>query len=145
VADFYAADRQVVAGPDIDALDPGGRDQDALRSAVASLQSPARQVIAVARIAGPPGREADAAEAWAFELTYYFTRGVGEPPAVSYADSIYTVTGLIQTTHPHDQPVSYFTQDEPWQLDFSFQDHRRLTLRELYERRGIWFDGRDHG
>jgi hypothetical protein len=51
-----------------------------------------------------PGREQEAAEAWAFEMKAYFKRGVGEPPAVAYAAGVYSVTGLIQTTHPGDRP-----------------------------------------
>jgi hypothetical protein len=34
----------------------------------------------------------------------YFKRGVGEPPVVTYAGGVYTVVGLIQTTHPGDRP-----------------------------------------
>jgi hypothetical protein len=63
-----------------------------------------RLVRAAARFAGVPGREQDAAEAWAFEMKAYFKRGVGEPPAVTYAGGVYTVIGLIQTTHPGDRP-----------------------------------------
>jgi hypothetical protein len=62
----------------------------------------AQTVTAVTRFRGGPGREAEAAEAWAFELTYYFTRGVSEPPTVSYANGVYTCTGLMQTTYPGD-------------------------------------------
>lgn len=53
---------------------------------------------------GGPGREADAAKGWAWELGTYFKRGIGEPPVVTYADGIYTVVGLMQTTHPNDHP-----------------------------------------
>lgn len=104
-----------------------------------------RQVTAVVRFTGAPGREREAAEAWAFELTYYFTRGVGEAPRVSYENGIYTCSGLIQTTHTQDCfPVTDFCQDEPWSLSFCLDKDRRATLRELYAHSGIWFDGRDH-
>jgi hypothetical protein len=63
-----------------------------------------RLVHAGARFAGGPGREQEAAEAWAFELKAYFKRGTGEPPVVTYAGGVYTVIGLIQTTHPGDHP-----------------------------------------
>jgi len=63
-----------------------------------------RQVRAGAQFTGRPGREREAAEAWAFEMTAYFKRGVGEQPVVSYAGGVYTVIGLIQTTHPGDHP-----------------------------------------
>jgi hypothetical protein len=62
---------------------------------------------------GGPGREREAAEAWAFEMKAYFKRGVGEQPQVTYANGTYTVIGLIQTTHPGDRPradgVAWFT------------------------------------
>jgi hypothetical protein len=106
-----------------------------------------RQVTAVMEFRGGPGREAEAAEAWAFELTYYFTRGVGEPPLVSYdeAAGIYTCTGLIQTTHPGDGAViREFWDDIRPRLDSILAEGRQRHLRELYPRRGIWFDGRDH-
>lgn len=61
-------------------------------------------VLAGARFTGTPGREAEAAEAWAFEMKAYFHRGVGEPPKVTYDCGTYTVIGLIQTTHPGDHP-----------------------------------------
>ena len=122
-------------------------DSTALREGVAALQTPVRQVTAVCRFRGGPGREAEAAEAWAFELVYYFTRAVSERPQVEYADGIYTCTGLMQTTHPGDRsPVTDFDSgSEPWDLDFGLDADRRERLRELYARRGIWFDGRDHG
>lgn len=63
-----------------------------------------RLVLAGARFSGGPGREREAAEAWAFELKAYFKRGVGEQPEVIFADGVYTVTGLMQTTHPGDHP-----------------------------------------
>jgi hypothetical protein len=112
--------------------------------AVRGQQTPPRQVTAVARFRGGPGREDDAAQAWAFELTYYFTRGVTEPPQVTYADGIYTCTGLMQTTHPGDHPVTDFTRVETWELDFSGDPGRQQRLREMYEQHGVWFDGRDH-
>lgn len=117
----------------------------AFTAAVRDLMTEPRQVTAIARFRGGPGREGEAAEAWAFELTYYFTRGTGEPPAVSYADGIYTVTGLMQTTHPGDREVTDFTSGEPWSLDFGLNPDRQRTLREMYAGRGIWYDGRDHG
>lgn len=63
-----------------------------------------RLVNAGARFTGSPGREREAAEAWAFEMKAYFKRGVGEQPVVTYAGGVYTVVGLIQTTHPGDHP-----------------------------------------
>jgi hypothetical protein len=63
-----------------------------------------RLVRAGARFAGGPGREREAAEAWAFEMKAYFKRGVGEQPLVTYERGTYTVIGLIQTTHPGDHP-----------------------------------------
>lgn len=63
-----------------------------------------RLLRAGARFAGGPGREREAAEAWAFEMKVYFKRGVGEQPHVTYENGVYTVTGLIQTTHPGDHP-----------------------------------------
>ena len=68
------------------------------------LAVPPRQVLASAQFTGAPGREQAAAEAWAFEMKVYFHRGVGEPPVVTYDGGVYTVTGLIQTTHPGDVP-----------------------------------------
>jgi hypothetical protein len=115
-----------------------------LRAAVRGVMTAPRQVTASARFRGGPGREGEAAAAWAFELTYYFTRGVGEPPRVSYEDGIYTVTGLIQTTHPGDGPDNSFTGDEPLLLDSVLRPGRERYLRELYSRRSIWFDGRAH-
>jgi hypothetical protein len=63
-----------------------------------------RLLRAGAQFTGSPGREREAAEAWAFEMKAYFKRGVGEQPVVSYASGVYTVIGLIQTTHPSDHP-----------------------------------------
>lgn len=104
-----------------------------------------RQVTATARFAGPPGMEREAAEAWAFELTYYFTRGVSEPPQVTYEDGVYTCTGLMQTTHPGDHDPVVFDRDAPpWALSFISDENRRQYLRELYGKRARWFDGRDH-
>jgi hypothetical protein len=68
-----------------------------------------RDVIAVARFSGGPGREREAAESWAFELKYYFMRRVGEQPQVAYEDGIYTVTGLMTTSHPFDKDVTEFS------------------------------------
>jgi hypothetical protein len=60
-----------------------------------------RLVLARCWFRGGPGREADAAKAWGWELSTYFKRGVGEPPEVTYEDGVYTVTGLMQTTYPY--------------------------------------------
>ena len=42
----------------------------AFRESVYALMTEPRQVTAIARFRGGPGREQEAAEAWAFELTY---------------------------------------------------------------------------
>lgn len=63
-----------------------------------------RLVLAGAQFTGTPGREREAAEAWAFEMAAYFKRGVGEQPEVTYSGGVYTVVGMIQTTHPGDHP-----------------------------------------
>jgi hypothetical protein len=72
-----------------------------------------RQVRAGAQLAGGPGRELDAAQAWAFELGTYFRRGIEGQPQVMYAGGVYTVIGPIRTTHPGDHPdprgVVWFT------------------------------------
>lgn len=92
-----------------------------------------RDVIAVARFHGGPGRERDAAEAWAFELKYYFRRRVGEQPQVAYKDGVYTVTGLMTTSHPYDTDPTYFDADaEPWDLDFGGAQ-RRKDLMDMYD------------
>lgn len=94
---------------------------------------PSRNVIAVCRFRGAPGRERQAAEAWAFELKYYFGRRVGEQPQVVYEDGIYTVTGLMSTSHPHDtDPTIFDASAEPWSLDFSFKEDRRKSLIAMY-------------
>lgn len=116
----------------------------AFTTAVRDLMTEPRQVTAIARFRGGPGREQEAAEAWAFELTYYFTRCTGEPPTVSYADGIYTCTGIMQTTHPGDREITDFTPDEPWWLDYNLNLGRQRSLREHYPDRGVWYDGRDH-
>lgn len=104
-----------------------------------------RLVTAVLRFHDGPGLEQLAADAWAFELTYYFTRGVGERPRVEYEDGVYTVTGLMQTTHPGDHgPVVDFGgggNSPGWIMSES----RQKTLRDLYRGRPVYFDGRDHG
>lgn len=107
--------------------------------------SEARIVTAVTRFKGSPGREREAAEAWAFELTYYFLRGIGEQPKVEYADGVYICTGLMTTTHPGDKsPVTVFEAiAEPWSLDFSVDAARRERLREWYQDREVYWDGRD--
>ena len=108
----------------------------------------ARLVTAVTRFSGGPGREREAAEAWAFELTYYFKRGVGEQPVVTYdADAgVYTCTGLMATTHPYDtSPVTVFdANSDPWSLDFCADAARQERVRELYPRAGYWWDCREH-
>jgi hypothetical protein len=112
---------------------------------VRSLRTEPKLVTAVFRFYGRPGREREAAEAWAFELTYYFLRGVGEPPVVSYDAGVYTVSGLMQTTHPGDRsPVTVFNGDsEPSSLDFCVNSERQARLRELYATREPRWDGRD--
>lgn len=102
--------------------------------------APLRQVTAVLRFTGTPGQEDRAKEAWAFELTYFFLRGVGEAPRiVSYERGTYTVAGLIQTTHPADRDVTEFTPASS--LDFSLDPGRVEYLKSLYDR-GPKFDGR---
>lgn len=103
--------------------------------------APLRQVTAVMRFTGTPGQEDRAREAWAFELTYFFLRGVGEAPqVVSYENGTYTVAGLIQTTHPADRDVTEFTPASS--LDFCLAPERAEHLKSLYDR-GPKFDGRD--
>jgi hypothetical protein len=110
-----------------------------------STQTVTRLVIAVTRFCGGPGREQEAAEAWAFELTYYFLRGIGEPPQVTYSDGVYTCQGLMQTTHPGDRDVTVFDEGSPpWSLDFTVNPERRAHLRESYQQSDHFFDGRDH-
>lgn len=126
-------------------------DQSRFTAAVRNLalsfephRVPARNVIATARFFGKPGREHDAAEAWAFELTYFFLRGVGEQPAVEYEDGIYTVTGMMTTTHPGDRAVTNFTRELPWDLDFATATWRQTVLRDAYTERALpRFDGRE--
>lgn len=120
-------------------------DADAeFREAIRAIQTEPRIVTAILQFTGPPGMEAEAADAWAFELTYFFTRGVGEAPVVEYENGVYTVSGPIQTTHPHDPDPARFTQEPPWSLAGSMEEGRRKDLRELYGRReGVRFDGRD--
>lgn len=104
-------------------------------------------VIARCRFRGGPGREQEAAEAWAFELTYYFLRGVGEAPQVTYSDGVYTCEGLMSTTHPWDRaPVTDFDSgSEPWDLDFCGDPDRRERLRNLYaDRQPRWDDRQPH-
>jgi hypothetical protein len=99
------------------------------------MATEARVVPAVAFFAGAPGREREAAEAWAFELKFYFRRRVGEQPEVEYKDGIYTCTGLMSTTHPGDTgtPVVFDYLSDPWSLDFSMAPDRRERLREMYD------------
>lgn len=89
-----------------------------------------RDVIAVARFRGGPGRERDAAEEWAFELKYYFMRRVGEQPQVVYEDGIYTVTGLMTTSHPCDTAITEFTP--VFELGFGGPE-RRKALMDMYD------------
>lgn len=79
-------------------------NQDRFDGTTGGVQGPLRHVLASAQLAGPAGQEREAAEAWAFEMKNYFLRGVGEPPVVTWKDGVYTVTGLISTTHPADRP-----------------------------------------
>ena len=103
----------------------------------------ARTVTAVVRFRAGPGREREAAEAWAFELTYYFLRGVGEQPQVTYAGGVYTCTGLMTTSHPGDaDDVTVF--ESTADLDFCMAPDRQKLLRDLYPARGR-FDGRSEG
>lgn len=88
-------------------------------------------MIGVARFAGGPGREREAAEAWAFELTYYFLRRAGEQPQVTYENGIYTVTGLMTTSHPGDKAVTLFTPTAG--LDYCTGEDRRNALMKLYD------------
>lgn len=91
---------------------------------------------AIMKFAGTPGREREAAEAWAFELTYYFLRRVGEQPRVSYANGVYTCEGLMTTTHPGDSyPVTEFDKDAypEANLDFCVSPERRARIRRLYQ------------
>jgi hypothetical protein len=109
-----------------------------------SVKTEIRNVIAVTRFRGGPGREREAAEAWAFELTYYFKRGIGEPPQVTYAGGVYTCRGIMQTTHPGDRDVTVFDEGAPpWDLDYGVNEERRARLRELYKQSDHFFDGRD--
>lgn len=105
-------------------------------------------VTAVCRFRGAPGQEARAAEAWAFDLTYYFLRGVGEAPAVTYSNGVYEVAGLMTTTHPGDQaPVTVFGLGAPpdlaGDLDFCLSPDRVARLRRLYPDRTPRWDGRE--
>ena len=106
-----------------------------------------RNVVAVCWFSGGPGREREAAEAWAFELTYYFLRGVGEPPGVIYADGVYTCSGMMTTTHPGDGPgpVIFDKGGPPWDLNFAMNPHRQARLREQYDGGGERYDGRPAG
>jgi hypothetical protein len=100
-------------------------------------------VEAVTQFRGGPGREQEAAEAWAFELTYYFARGVGEAPQVTYGDGIYTCTGLMTATHPGDTaPITWFDKGRPWDLDFVVDPERRQLLRKLHAECTARWDGR---
>jgi hypothetical protein len=95
----------------------------------------AREVIAIARFRGGPGREAEAAMAWSFELKYYFHRGINpdQPPQVTYEDGVYTCTGTMVTTHPGDRAITIFDEDaDPWDLDFAAGTSRKADLRRLY-------------
>jgi hypothetical protein len=102
-----------------------------------------RNITAICQFRGAPGREREAALAWAFELTYYFLRGVGEAPVVTYAGGIYTCTGLMTTTHPFDRDPTWFDKGSPWDLDYNTNSERAKTLRELYDQGGQRWDGRE--
>jgi hypothetical protein len=110
------------------------------------IHVPASNVIAIMRFYGGPGRERDAAEAWAFEITYYYLRSVGEQPAVEYTDGVYTVSGMMTTTHPCDRAVTDFCPSgTAIRLDDALAPSRRTKLRTIYPSRCTWrFDGRDH-
>jgi len=116
-----------------------------LATAVRDMRTEPRLVTAVFRFSGGPGREEEAAEAWAFELTYYFLRGVGEQPVVTYDAGVYTVSGLMQTTHPGDRsPVTVFNDgSEPSSLNFCTGPDRQARLREMYGGREPRWDGRE--
>lgn len=122
-------------------------DDDEFAVAVRDLRTEPRLVTAVLLFRAGPGREQEAAEAWAFELTYYFLRGVGEAPAVTYDPDagVYTVSGLMQTTHPGDRsPVTVIdASSDPASLDFCVSPERKAVLRELYGQRTLRWDGRD--
>jgi hypothetical protein len=122
-------------------------DSTGLITAAGGLAAGSRQVTAVARFRAGPGREQQAAQAWAAELTWCFARGTGEEPAVRYDpdEGIYTVTGTIRTTYPFDEAVTCFTPAGPppglsWILDPA----RQQALRDAWSRRAAWFDGHDH-
>jgi hypothetical protein len=111
---------------------------------VRGMRTEPRLITAVFRFRGSPGREQEAAQAWAFELTCYFLRGIGEQPVVTYDAGVYTVSGLMLTTHPLDRsPVTVFNRGEPSSLDFCTNPDRAARLRELYASETIRWDGRD--
>jgi hypothetical protein len=104
-------------------------------------------VTAVCRFRAGPGRERDAAEAWGFELKYYFHRGVGDtPPQVTYVSGVYTCRGTIITTHPGDAGNVVEFGPGGWDLDFCADAERRAALRQSYrDWQGPRFDGGSHG
>lgn len=108
------------------------------------IHIPVSNVIAIMRFYGEPGRERDAAEAWAFEITYYYLRCVGEQPAVVYQNGIYTVSGMMTTTHPGDRAETDFCPSgTAISLDDALTPSRRTKLRAIYPARASWrFDGR---
>lgn len=122
-------------------------------SLINGLRTPPRAVTAVCRFRGGPGRHADAALAWGFELVYYFLRGVGEtPPVVQYfpdgpGTGVYVATGPMTTTHPGDtgDPVEFDKHGPGWDLDFVSAADRRARLRDLYARSPFRFDGQPPG
>jgi hypothetical protein len=109
--DYVLGSTRVAALTELDS-DKYGPRWDGIGSS-GGLGTTPRLIQAGAWFTGGPGREREAAEAWAFEMKVYFKRGVEGQPQVSYANGTYTVIGLIQTTHPGDQPdaegVTWFT------------------------------------
>jgi hypothetical protein len=106
------------------------------------LRVPVRVVTAVTRFLAGPGREREAAEAWFFELRYFFLRGPAEaPPVVTYAGGVYTCTGQMTTTHPGDGNPTVFDSGEPWDLKSCEDPARRAMLREIHPREEYRFDG----
>jgi len=105
-------------------------------------QTAPRTVTAIAYFSGEPGRDQDVALAWAFELKYEYARGVDDPPTVTYSDGIYTVSGIIRTTHPADAPTTVFASPgAPWDLDLCLRPKRQARVRAAYTRRRYHWDG----
>jgi hypothetical protein len=103
--DFTRNPERIAALAELNARTSLRYDGTTPHAATLSVQAAPRTVLAGARFSGGPGREDEAREAWAFEMKAYFHRGVGEPPVItSYDGGVYTVIGLITTTHPGDHP-----------------------------------------